>query len=77
MKGRCIDVNNHIDIDLYKTQAGDICFRIQQLTLPPMGHNPMLPQALADITAVCAKYNVNGFTLYLDPITEETPLDDD
>lgn len=70
-------MNNHIDIDLYKNDDGSTYFMIQQLTLPPIGHNPMIPQALAEITAICKKYDVNGFTLYLDPITVPPPIDDD
>lgn len=60
-------MSNYIAIDLYKEPDGSIAFEVANRNFT-IDHNPMIPQAVAEIAALCKKYNLNGFSLYLDPI---------
>ncbi len=65
-----------IDVDLFKNEDGDIYFILEQREVPSIAHNSMIPQAIASIAEICKKYNLFGFTLYLDPITPPPEPDD-
>lgn len=68
-------MNNHIGVDLYKEPDGSIVFEVANRDFT-IDHNPMIPQAVAEIATLCKKYNLNGFVLYLDPI-EPPPIPED
>lgn len=70
-------MDNRIDIDLFRRDDGSAYFIVAQQKLPSIRHNPMIPQALSEITDICKRYNLNGFTLYLDPITAPPALEDE
>lgn len=68
-------MDNHIAIDLYKEPDGSIVFEVANRNFT-IDHNPMIPQAASEIVMLCKKYNLNGFVLYLDPITSPPEPDD-